>query len=103
MGKTSPGTVNDTGAEPNQILVGFNNLNRGMRIKVHAHQGKEGGRITGHFDLESCGDGKFASYLNKLNEKSFDSANSFIDKVRALGGEDCTHILNRNELKIEES
>ena len=101
MGKTSVGTVKETGANPLQILVGFNELNRGLRIKVYSKQTPEGGRITGHFDLVSAGDGKYASILKKIDEKRFENAKELIDKVCALGGEKCAHILNRNELKIE--
>lgn len=103
MSKTTAGKVKETGAKPNQILVGINELNRGLRIKVYSHQTPEGGRITGQFDLETVGDGKYASFLNMLNEKRFNNAADLIAKVLALGGENCTHILNRNELKIEDS
>lgn len=101
MVKRASGTVKETGAEPLDILIGVNDLNRGLRIKVYKNQTAAGGRIIGNFDVLSTGNGKYTPYLNKLKEKSFDNAKTLIEMIRDLGGEGCTHILNRRELKIE--
>jgi hypothetical protein len=107
MGKTPTGTVRDTGAKPGQILIGIAEqpLNRGLRIKVHRSQAKgSGGRITGSFEVLDAGTGKYAHYLNEYVGEPFMEADHLIDSIQKQGGGavDCTHILNRNKLRVDD-
>ena len=64
-----------------------------------------GGRIKGSFDLVSEGTGTYALQLRQYIGKSFLNAEELIDQVRGQGGIalNCTHILNRNKLRIDKS
>jgi hypothetical protein len=102
MSKTPKNTVADTGAMPNQYLVGIAEqpLNRGLRIKVHRGQAKgHGDRVVGSFDLVAKGTGTYAKYLPHQLPETFANADELIDAVRAHGraAVDCTNILNRNK------
>jgi hypothetical protein len=105
MTKTPRGTVKETGASPGQILVGIREepLNCGLRIKVHRRQDPVGARIKGSFDLLDPGTGTYSNYLPQHVGESFLNAADLIDEIRASGGNaiHCTHILNRNRLRIE--
>jgi hypothetical protein len=104
MSKAPLGTVEETGAEPGQILVGIEEhpLNRGLRIKVHRRQDRVGNRIEGSFDVLEAGNGTYSKYLAEHVGESFLNAAELIDEVRTAGGDakDCRHILNRNKLRI---
>jgi hypothetical protein len=103
MAQTPSGTIADTGCEHGEILVGIEEhpLNQGMRIKVHRRQTAKGARIEGSFDLLEAGRGTYAKYLAKHVGEPFLKASDLIDEIRASGadGEDCSHILNRNNLR----
>lgn len=108
MSTTPKGTVVDTGALPNQFLIGIAEqpLNKGLRIKAHRGQAKgHGDRLIGSFDLVAKGTGTYAKYLPDHLPESFASADALIDAVRAKGREavDCTNILNRNKLRVDKN
>lgn len=103
MAKTPTGTVADTGCEPGEVLIGVEEhpLNQGMRIKVHRRQDAKGARIDGSFELLDAGRGTYRKHLAKHLGEPFLKASDLIDEIRASGadGEDCSHILNRNNLR----
>lgn len=105
MSTTSSQTVKETGAAPGQYLVGVEEqpLNRGLRIKVHKAQSKDGGRIEGSFDLMAAGTGTYARFLAPHVGDSFIDAAELLDAIRQDGGDAlaCTHLLNRNNLRVE--
>jgi hypothetical protein len=106
MGYAPSGTVSDTGAAANQVLIGVEEhpLNRGLRIKVHRAQPKGSGRrIAGSFELIQAGEGDYSRYLLEHVGESFESAAGLIATIRekATAAEKCKHILNCNKLRVE--
>lgn len=102
MGTTPPGTVKETGAGPGSVLEGVQEHNAGLRVKVHrAQPAGNGGRIVGSFELVEAGTGAYAQYLLPHEGKAFSSAHELLDEIRRHpGAGKCTHILNRNSLKV---
>lgn len=102
MGRTPPGTVKETGAPAGAVLEGAQPFNAGLRIKVMRGQSSgRGGRIEGAFELLAPGTGRYASHLQPYVGEAFNAAKELIEAVKAQpGGEKCTHILNRNCLRL---
>jgi hypothetical protein len=103
MSETPPKTVTETGAGPNDVLVGIHsNSNRGLLVQVFESQPVgNGGRILGAFRILTEGNGKYSEGVRATleNNSVFDKASSFIKLVSAEPGcSDCTHILNANAL-----
>lgn len=105
MSKTKPGTVKETGAKSGDILFGIEKSNNGLKIRIHKNQAPgNGGRIEGDFDLLEAGDGVYASYLHEFVGDAFLSASELIENVaRKSGAQKCTHILNRNMMRVSKS
>lgn len=100
MGRTKPGTVQFTGARAGSRLIGSSHHNKGILIEVHQDQDKVGKRVKGDFTLIDAGLGKYAKYLDAFSGQRFDTAAELIDGVRKQGAIKCTHIVNRNCLKV---
>ncbi|GLI35636.1 hypothetical protein [Desulforhabdus amnigena] len=103
MSRTPFGTVKDSGASAGDFLIGVKEqeLNRGLRIKVHKNQEKgHGGRVKGSFDLVEAGTGTYAEYLLEFVGDSFIEAKELIEKIQEKGGKalKCLHLLNCNKL-----
>ncbi len=102
MGMTPPGTVKETGAAPGSVLEGVKKHNAGLRVKVHRRQpAGDGGQIDGSFELLEAGTSTYARYLLLHEGEAFSTANELLDEIRRHpGAGKCTHILNRNSLKV---
>lgn len=101
MGKTDPETVQFTGAPAGATLIGSSKHNKGILVQVQDNQEKTGQRIQGEFVLLDAGEGEYAEALSSLVGHQYASASELIDAVRRKpGSEKCTHIVNRNSLKV---
>ena len=94
-------TVKDTGAYAGDLLIGAQDANAGLLIRIHtAQKGGRGGRIIGAFELLDGGDGPYAGHLKKLENKRFDSAADLIEKLAPFIRISNMHILNCNMLAV---
>src|SRR6185503_12496844 len=100
MGRTKPGTVQYTGASPRSRLIGSSPHNKGVLIEVVEEQEANGHRVRGEFILLDAGQGEYATFLMPLVGTRFDGAADLVAAVRAQGAIKCTHIVNRNCMKV---
>lgn len=100
MGKTKDGTVQSTGAPAGAILIGASHHNKGLLLQVEAEQPMDGKRIDGAFTILAEGQGEYRGFLEKALNNRFNSAAELIAAARTSGAVKCTHIVNRNCLKI---
>jgi len=104
MGKTYPGTVKDTGATAESLLVGDREHNQGLRVRVHEYQPSgDGGRIIGSFTIIDAGSGYYSNAFQKFVGKKISSVNEILELLHQEGAESCTHAFNRNCLRLFES
>jgi hypothetical protein len=92
--------VSETGAQPQDVLIGAYKANEGLRIVVSRRQKwGRGGRIEGSFQLVACGRGPYAASLKSFEGTEVESAKWLIERVRQQpDGKKCTHIFNLNML-----
>lgn len=100
MAKTQPGTVKFTGAGAGSRLIGASPFNRGVLVEVHQAQSTSGRRIEGAFTLVDAGLCAYSKYLQPYIGHQFNDVSQLIDRVRSDGAERCTHILNRNSMRV---
>lgn len=97
MARTKGGTVKEAGAIARDVLIGMEEMNRNLLIRIHEDQGADGKRITGTFDLLHKGNGTYSQYIEDLLRDEPYTADELIELIRARD-ENCTHILNKNSL-----
>ena len=101
MSLTKAGTVKETGASANDLLIGVEDCNAGLTIRIHKQQKSgRGGRVIGKFDLIKVGNGYYAHHLKQFEGERFDTAKIFIEEFKPLIGLDNTHIINCNTLAV---
>lgn len=100
MGKTKPITVQFTGAPAKSFLAGTSDHNKGLLIEVSTAQERVGQRVVGSFVVLKAGRGRYAAYIRSFEGQKFETADEFINQVRANGAPKLTHVVNRNSMAV---
>ncbi|NSW86325.1 MAG: DUF3883 domain-containing protein [Syntrophobacteraceae bacterium] len=99
MGRTPSGTVKETGAKAGDILIGVQDVNRGLKIRLLGDQGKgHGGRVEPPFELVENG-GYYQEYLAEYMGSTF-SAKHLVRVVAAKVGKNNLMFLNCNNFEV---
>ena len=104
MAKTKAGTVKETGARAGDALIGMEDMNRNLQIRVHRDQQSGlGGRVEGPFELLHAGDGTYSHFISAFVGDVFNARELVRQVTSRSEAVKCTHVLNRNALRVRTS
>lgn len=102
-----PESIFYSGADVNDIVVGLEPVNKGLRLQLKQEQAKGfGNQIVGRFKLLESGEGDYSTYLNELVGETA-TAIDFVERLLERINVDqqrplkVLHIFNCNMLGID--
>jgi len=103
MAKPKLGTVMETGAPAGAVLIGIDDVNRGLRIRIlKAQKPGHSGWIEIGFEVLDAGTGTYASALQPLVGDQFVSVREVLDRIRVEpSASKATFILSGSTLRVE--
>lgn len=101
MSLTKPGTVKETGAHANDLLIGTEKTNDGFIIKIQEDQPmNSGSRVIGAFQIMEPGVGSYSADFALYVGQTFNCAKDLVDILAAKRGFKNIHVLNCNSLRV---